>query len=398
MSNNTGNQDSRPQYPPNPLSERETNPFSQEPPSKEMDTNPFHQEPPPKEMETNPFHQEPPSLREAPPLFPSMPASAPTDERNPFHQEPREPQSHLPSAYPPPPAEETAVPIRREPSSKSIQENESPPPPPQYVASCSSSSQPPCEGESAEKWGTHVMGTPAVPTIHPDNKKAAFWGATEAQAQSHHHPYLQYSPIERSSGSSSSPMENILHMFNSWSHKAEKVATNVWQNLKTGSSVSGAAWAKVNLRAKAITGGGFETLYKQTFATYQNETLRKNFACYLSTTTGPVAGTLYLSNIHAAFCSDRPLSFTAPSGQVTWSYYKVMVPLGQIGAVNPVVMREGQSEKYIQIVTFDGHDFWFMGFVNYEKATRHLTQSISAFVAPGVAVPQLPPPPPPAAA
>lgn len=76
------------------------------------------------------------------------------------------------------------------------------------------------------------MGTPAVPTIHPDNKKAAFWGATEAQAQYHHHPYVQYNPIERSSGSSSSPMENILHMFNSWSHKAESVATNVWQNRK----------------------------------------------------------------------------------------------------------------------------------------------------------------------
>ncbi|XP_048128183.1 GEM-like protein 5 isoform X2 [Rhodamnia argentea] len=383
--------------PPNPLSEKETNPFSQEPPSNEMDTNPFHQEPPSREMDTNPFHREPSSLRGSPPLYPPVPASAPTDERNPFHQEPKEPQSHRPSASLPPPAEETTLAVRREPSSESIPENGSPPPPPPppYVASCSSSSQPPCAAESAEKWGTHVMGTPAVPTIHPDNKKAAFWGATEAQAQSHHHPYLQYNPIERSSGSSGRPMENILHMFNSWSHKAENVATNVWQNLKTGSSVSGAAWAKVNLRAKAITGGGFESLYKQTFATYHNEMLRKTFACYLSTTTGPVAGTLYLSNFHAAFCSDRPLSFTAPSGQVTWSYYKVMVPLGQIGAVNPVVMRENQSEKYLQIVTFDGHDFWFMGFVNYEKATRHLTESISTFAAPGVAVPQLLPPPPP---
>lgn len=175
----------------------------------------------------------------------------------------------------------------------------------------------------------------------------------------------------------------------------------------------------MNLRAKAITGGGFETLYKQTFSTYPNETLKKTFACYLSTSTGPVAGTLYLSNIHAAFCSDRPLSFTAPSGQVTWSYYKVrvapefnnipvlglddlrlnvpsflkqvFVPLGNIGAVNPVVMRENQLEKYVQIVTLEGHDFWFMGFVNYEKACRHLTESMSTFVASGVAVCQPPP-------
>lgn len=156
--------------------------------------------------------------------------------------------------------------------------------------------------------------------------------------------------------------------------------------MKTGPSVSGAAWAKMNLTAKAITGGGFESLYKHTFATFPNEKLKKTFACYLSTSTGPVAGTLYLSNINIAFCSDRPLSFTAPSGQQTWSYYKVMVPLGNIGTINPVVMRENSTEKYIQILTVDGHDFWYMGFVNYDKACRHLTESISNLIAPGIAI------------
>lgn len=151
--------------------------------------------------------------------------------------------------------------------------------------------------------------------------------------------------------------------------------------------MSSAAMGKMNLTVKAISEGGFESLYKQIFTTYPNETLKKTFACYLSTTTGPVAGTLYLSNIHLAFCSDRPLSFTAPSGQQTWSIYKVMVPLGKIGTVNPVIMKENQSEKYIQIVTVDGHDFWFMGFVNYDKAMKNLSEGISHFVVPGVAVP-----------
>lgn len=140
------------------------------------------------------------------------------------------------------------------------------------------------------------------------------------------------------------------------------------------------------MTAKAITGGGYESLYKQTFSTYPNEKLKKTFACYLSTSTGPVAGTLYLSNFHVAFCSDRPLSFTAPSGQQSWSYYKVVVPLPNIATVNPVAMRDSPSENYIQIVTVDGQDFWYMGFVNYEKASRHLTESISSFVAPGYAV------------
>lgn len=257
----------------------------------------------------------------------------------------------------------------------------SPTPPP-------SSSTPP----KNENWGTHMMGAPAVPSSHPDNKKAALQTASAdgqgQPAQVHYyqqgHPYVQHSPVDKPGGS---PMESILHMFDSWSKKAEATANNIWHNLKTGPSVSSAAMGKMNLTVKAISEGGFESLYKQIFTTYPNEKLKKTFACYLSTTTGPVAGTLYLSDIHLAFCSDRPLSFTAPSGQVTWSYYKVMVPLGKIGTVNPVIMRENQSEKYIQIVTVDGHDFWFMGFVNYDKAVKNLSEGISHFVVPGVAAP-----------
>ncbi|QCD96865.1 GEM-like protein 5 [Vigna unguiculata] len=256
----------------------------------------------------------------------------------------------------------------------------------QGVASSSSSSP---TNVSTENWGTHIMGTPAVPSSHPDNKKAALQsggGGGQPQPVQYYqqHPYVQHSPVEKPSNS---PMESILHMFDTWSKKAEATAHNVWHNLKTGPSVSSAALGKMNLTVKAISEGGFESLYKQTFSTYPNEKLKKSFACYLSTSTGPVAGTLYLSNIHVAFCSDRPLSFTAPSGQETWTYYKVMVPLAKVGTVNPVIMRENPSEKYIQIVTVDGHDFWFMGFVNFDKAVKNLSEGISQFVVPGVAVP-----------
>ncbi|KAG5101056.1 hypothetical protein JHK82_046108 [Glycine max] len=244
-------------------------------------------------------------------------------------------------------------------------------------------SSPPKVG--TENWGTHIMGTPAIPSSHPDNKKAALQPQpVQYYHDQHHHPYVQHSTLDKPSNS---PMESILNMFDSWSRKAEATAHNVWHNLKTGPSVSSAALGKMNLTVKAISEGGFESLYKQTFTTYPNEKLKKSFACYLSTSTGPVAGTLYLSNIHVAFCSDRPLCFTAPSGQETWTYYKVMVPLGKVGVVNPVTMRDNPSEKYIQVVTVDGHDFWFMGFVNFDKAVKNISEGISHFVAPGVAVP-----------
>lgn len=317
------------------------------------------------------------------PLYPSL--SPTTPEETAQGSKPL-----YPSLSPITPEETAHQPLTSLPSSSPQQVNpEEAQPHHQAGPSSSASPVPPCK-ENAEKWGTQIMGPPAVPTCHPDNKKAALWGAAHDQQNNHHHhPYLQYNPIEKPS---SSPMESVLHMFNSWSNKAESTANNIWHNLKTGPSVSKAAWGKVNLTAKAITGGGFESLYKQTFATHPSEKLKKSFACYLSTSTGPVAGTLYLSNIHVAFCSDRPLSFTAPSGQETWSYYKVMVPLSKIGTINPVIMRENPSEKenpserYIQTVTVDGHDFWFMGFVNYDKASQHLSESMTNFVATGIAV------------
>lgn len=80
--------------------------------------------------------------------------------------------------------------------------------------------------ENAEKWGTHVMGTPAVPTCHPNNQKAALWGvADQKEYQNHHHPYIQYTPIN-----SAGPFDSVLQKFNSWSSKAESTAHNIWHN------------------------------------------------------------------------------------------------------------------------------------------------------------------------
>lgn len=236
------------------------------------------------------------------------------------------------------------------------------------------------EDETRKKWGTHLMGYPAVPTVHPDNQKAATWNAGD-----HHHPYLIYSPLDKPP--TNNPLDPLVRKFHAWTTQAETLAQNIWHNLKTGPSVSEAAWGKVNLTAKAIQEGGFESLYKQVFEPFPNDTLKKTFACYLATTTGPVAGTLYLSTHRVAFASDRPLSFTAPSGQQTWSYYKVLIPWADIATVNPVILRENPSEKYIHVLTVDGHEFWFMGFVNFDKASYHLANSLAVLKTTGQGFP-----------
>jgi GRAM domain len=53
------------------------------------------------------------------------------------------------------------------------------------------------------------------------------------------------------------------------------------------------------------------------------EQLRKAYACFLSTSAGPVMGILYLSSAKIAFCSDSPLSYKVED-KTEWTYYKVV--------------------------------------------------------------------------
>jgi len=40
--------------------------------------------------------------------------------------------------------------------------------------------------------------------------------------------------------------------------------------------------------------------------------------------------------------------------------------------------REKPSQKYIQVITEDDFEFWFMGFLNHQKTLRYLQQAISS--------------------
>lgn len=128
---------------------------------------------------------------------------------------------------------------------------------------------------------------------------------------------------------------------------------------------------------KVLAEGGHDKIFNQAFGTFPGEKLRKAFACYISTTSGPVIGTLYVSTLRLAFCSDNPLNHNAATaGPPEWVYYKVVVQIDQLRAVNPSANHSNPAEKYIQIVTADSHEFWFMGFVNYEKALHVLSESL----------------------
>ncbi|XP_021740311.1 GEM-like protein 1 [Chenopodium quinoa] len=191
-------------------------------------------------------------------------------------------------------------------------------------------------------------------------------------------PYVSAAPVPTSS--SKKTMDSVKDVLGKWqkkaidaSTKAQDLAGNMWQHLKTSPSVADAAVARITQQTKIIAEGGYEKVFKQTFETLPEEQLKKWFACYLSTSAGPVMGTLYLSTVKLAFCSDNPLSYT--NGDKTeWSYYKVVIPLDQLKAVNPSTSKINSAEKYIQIISVDNHEFWFMGFVYYDNAVKYLQE------------------------
>ncbi|KAI5401785.1 hypothetical protein KIW84_066310, partial [Lathyrus oleraceus] len=133
---------------------------------------------------------------------------------------------------------------------------------------------------------------------------------------------------------------------------------------------------KLRLGARILRVGGVEKVFMQLFSVTDGEKLLKASQCYLSTTSGPIAGLLFISTHKVAFCSEKSIKIASPKGEFIRVQYKVCIPHEKIEHVNQSQNRKKPSEKYIEIVTVDDFDFWFMGFFNYQKALRYLQQAI----------------------
>uniref|UniRef100_A0A2P2JDN6 GRAM domain-containing protein n=1 Tax=Rhizophora mucronata TaxID=61149 RepID=A0A2P2JDN6_RHIMU len=105
--------------------------------------------------------------------------------------------------------------------------------------------------------------------------------------------------------------------------KAEVYADGVWHHLKASPSFTDAAMARIFQGTKVLTEGGHDKVFQRTFETFPGEKLVKAYVCYLSTASGPVIGTLYVSSKKLAFCSDYPFCYYSPTGLQQWMNYKV---------------------------------------------------------------------------
>ena len=182
--------------------------------------------------------------------------------------------------------------------------------------------------------------------------------------------------------------------------------------MRLGPKITETVRGKLSLGARILQFGGVEKIFKQLFHVGEDEKLLKASQCYLSTSAGPIAGLLFISTCKIAFCSQKSIKFSSPNGELIRARYKVIleriqvlipvslfispyiyiykdlfkfsmvflqvvIPLSKIQRVNQSVNVKKPSQKYIEIVTVDNFDFWFMGFLNHQKALKCLQQSVA---------------------
>lgn len=231
---------------------------------------------------------------------------------------------------------------------------------------------------------TASFNTPRSPTA-PEAPAAPISASSATTMPAESNPYVSPGPAHGPGASVKNTMDSVKDVLGKWGKKAaeatkkgQDLAGNMWQHLKTGPSLADAAVGRIAQGTKVLAEGGYEKVFRQTFETVPEEKLLKSYACYLSTSAGPVMGILYLSTAKLAFCSDNPLSYKA-GDETQWSYYKVVIPLHQLKAVNPSTSKVNAAEKFIQIISVDNHEFWFMGFVNYDSAVKNLQGALQPY-------------------
>ncbi|XP_042499712.1 putative GEM-like protein 8 [Macadamia integrifolia] len=171
-------------------------------------------------------------------------------------------------------------------------------------------------------------------------------------------------------------IDTLIEWINKVGRKADSFTHGVREHVRLGPKVSTTLKGKLRLATRVLQEGGVEKLFKQIFNVREGEKLLNASQCYLSTTAGPIAGLLFISNENVAFYSERYLRFTLPTQELIRIPYKVMIPLQKIKGANRSENVKNPNQKYI-LVTVDKFEFWFMGFLKYQKAFKYIHQAIS---------------------
>ncbi|XP_076883615.1 putative GEM-like protein 8 isoform X2 [Bidens hawaiensis] len=134
---------------------------------------------------------------------------------------------------------------------------------------------------------------------------------------------------------------------------------------------------KLSYGARILPLSRAENIFRKKFSTIDSEELLHSSQCYIYTTAGAIAGILFISTERVGFCSNKSLKMHSTLGEVFKYQYKVSIPLRKIKGVGESMNLKKPSNKYVELVTVDDYNFWFLGFPDYKKTLRHLHKIFS---------------------
>ncbi|THF99102.1 hypothetical protein TEA_021943 [Camellia sinensis var. sinensis] len=142
--------------------------------------------------------------------------------------------------------------------------------------------------------------------------------------------------------------------------KANNLANGIREHVSLGPNISETVKGKLSLGAKIIRVGGVKKIFKNNFSVRDGEKLLKACQCYLSTTAGPIAGLLFISSDKVAFCSERSIKLSSPTGEFIRIRYKVLIPLEKILRANESQNVKRPSRKNPSLCAMEEHPLRYL--------------------------------------
>ncbi|VFQ82085.1 unnamed protein product [Cuscuta campestris] len=147
-----------------------------------------------------------------------------------------------------------------------------------------------------------------------------------------------------------------------------------------GRKIRDSVKGKLSLGAKIVQAWGVGNVFKSNFAFEDGEKLVKTLRCCLWTTAGPIGGLLFISTEKVCFYSERSFNIrrrvVSSPPPVTPIRYKVTIPLSKIKCANGRGDAKKPTKKYVQVMTEDEFEFWFVGFMRHSRTLRCLQEAI----------------------
>ncbi|KAK7314775.1 hypothetical protein VNO77_33303 [Canavalia gladiata] len=159
--------------------------------------------------------------------------------------------------------------------------------------------------------------------------------------------------------------------------KISSLASRIHEHVQMGPKLSETLKGKLSLGTRIIQGGGRGNIFKNIFGMKEKEQLLKASQCYYipQLVLLPEYSLSQLKRLH--FTVKGPQHSLLQLESYIGAPYKVLIPIEKIKKVYESQNVNKLEEKYIEIVTEDESEFWFMGFLRYEKALRNLKKAIA---------------------